>query len=109
MLILKVWKRKETEAEIIDGRVDDEIIKAMKSEEATELMAALFFVGISLTDTLFLFPFLSFFILWIDMKAAVKIQEKEYSKYCHRLKRNANSAVCSDTSCNDDVKSNFLR
>jgi hypothetical protein len=32
MLILKVWKRKETVAEIIDGRVDDEIVKAIKSE-----------------------------------------------------------------------------
>jgi hypothetical protein len=43
MLILKAWKRKETVEEIIDGRVDDEIIKAMKSEEATVKMAALFF------------------------------------------------------------------
>jgi hypothetical protein len=43
MLILKAWKRKETVEEIIDGRVDDEIIKAMKNEEATEKMAALFF------------------------------------------------------------------
>jgi hypothetical protein len=62
MLILKVWKRKETVAEIIDGRVDDEITKAMKSEEGTEKMAALFFVGIRLRDTLFLFPFLPFFL-----------------------------------------------
>jgi hypothetical protein len=43
MLILKVLKRKETMAEIIDGRVDDEIIKATKSEEATEKMSPLFF------------------------------------------------------------------
>jgi hypothetical protein len=60
MLILKVWKRKETVAEIIDWRVDDEIIKAMKSEEASEKMAALFFVGVCLTDTLFFFPFCLF-------------------------------------------------
>jgi hypothetical protein len=109
MLILKVWKRKETVAEIIDGIVDNEIIKAMKSEEATQKVAALYFVGRRLRDTLFLFPFLPFFffVLWIDVEGAVKIQEKEYSKYCHRLKINTNSAVCSETSGNDDMKSNF--
>jgi hypothetical protein len=44
----------------------------------------------------------------MDMEGAVKIQEKEYSKYCHRLKINANSAVCSGTSGNDGLKGNFF-
>jgi hypothetical protein len=66
VLILKVWKRKETVAEINDGRVNDEIIKAMKSEEAREKVAALSFVGKSLRDTLFLFPFLPLFFSFVD-------------------------------------------
>jgi hypothetical protein len=73
MLNLKVWKRKE----LIGWRVDDEIIRAMKSEQATEKMAALFFVGIMLRDFIFI-SLSAFFVLWIDMEGAVKIQEKEY-------------------------------
>jgi hypothetical protein len=87
MLILKVWKRKETVAEINEGRVDDEIIKAMKSEEATEKVAALSFVGRRLIDSIFLFPFLPFsFVLWIDIEWAVRDTREGVLKILSQIK-----------------------
>jgi hypothetical protein len=109
MLILEVWKRKET------GRNNWResrwwIYKSYEEWRSVRENGNTIFFNNCERHFIFisLSAFFFFFVLWIDMEGAVKIQEKEYSKYCHRLKINANSAVCSETS-GSDMKSNFLR